>query len=96
MIGFTDHDRDKHEVEPICDVLPIAPATYYDHLARRADPFRLSDRAKRGEQLQPYIQRVFDANWRVYGARKVWPQLRRKGVDVAGCTVARLMKAMGI
>ena len=46
--------------------------------------------------FDPLLQRVFDAIWRVYGARKVWPQLRRKGVDVAGCTVARLMKAMGI
>ena len=96
MIAFIDDHRDKHGVEPICDMLPIAPATYYDHLARRADPARLSDRAKRDEELRPHIQRVSDANWRVYGVRKVWRQLRREGVDVARCTVARLMKAMGI
>jgi putative transposase len=77
-------------------MLPIAPATYYDHLTRRADPARLSDRAKRDEELRPQIQRVFDANWQVYGVRKVWRQLRREGFDVARCTVARLMKAMGI
>ena len=96
MIAFIDDHRDKHGVEPICDMLPIAPATYYEHLAKRAAPARQSDRAKRDEALRPEIQRVFDANWQVYGERKVWRQLRREGVDVARCTVARLMKSMGI
>lgn len=91
-----DDHRGAHGVEPICETLPIAPATYYDHLAKRADPTRLSDRAKRDEALRPEIQRVFDANWQVYGVRKVWRQLRREGFDVARCTVARLMKSMGI
>lgn len=96
MIAFIDDHRDKHGVEPICEVLPIAPATYYEHLAKRADPSRLSDRARREAQLRPQIQRVFDANWQVYGVRKIWRQLRREGFDVARCTVARLMKAMDI
>ena len=96
MIAFIDDHRDKHGVEPICEVLPIAPATCYDHLARRADPARLSDRARRDEALRPHIQRVFDTNWQVYGVRKVWRQLRREGFGVARCTVARLMKIMGI
>jgi putative transposase len=96
MIAFIDDHRDKHGVEPICEVLPIAPATYYEHLARRVDPARLSDRARRDEELRPHIQRVFDANWQVYGVRKIWRQLRREGFDVARCTVARLMKVMGI
>ena len=96
MIAFIDDHRDKHGVEPICEVLPIAPATFYDHLAKRADPSRLSDRSKRDAELRPQIQRVFDANWQVYGVRKIWRQLRREGFDVARCTVARLMKAMNI
>ena len=96
MVSFIDAHREAHGVEPICNMLPIAPATYYDHLTRRADPARLSDRAKRDEELRPQILRVFDANWQVYGVRKVWRQLRREGFDVARCTVARLMKAMGI
>lgn len=96
MIAFIDDHRDKHGVEPICDMLPIAPATYYEHLAKRADPARQSGRAKRDEELRPHIQRVFDGNWQVYGVRKVWRQLRREGLDVARCTVARLMKSMGI
>jgi transposase InsO family protein len=96
MVGFIDAHRDAHGVEPICDVLPIAPSTYYDHLAKRADPARLSDRARRDEALRPEIRRVFEENWRVYGVRKIWHQLRREGFYVARCTVARLMKDMDI
>ena len=96
MIAFIDDHRDTRGVEPICEVLPIAPATFDDHLARRADPARQSGRAKRDTELRAHIQRVFDANWQVYGVRKVWRQLRREGFDVARCTVARLMKGMGI
>ena len=96
MIAFIDDHRAKHGVEPICEVVPIAPSTYYDHLAKRADPARMSARARRDAQLRPQIQRVFDANFRVYGVRKVWRQLGREGFDAARCTVARLMKSMGI
>ena len=56
-----DH-RANHEVEPICRVLPMAPATFYDTLAKQADTSRLSDRAKRDEQLKPEIERVFEEN----------------------------------
>ncbi len=77
-------------------MLQIAPSTYYDRLAKRADPARLSDRARRDAVLRPEVERVFEENWRVYGVRKVWRQLDREGFDVARCTVARLMKDMGI
>lgn len=96
MVSFIDTHRDAHGVEPICRVLPIAPSTYHDHLAKRADPARLSDRARRDEALRPEVLRVFEENWRVYGVRKVWRQLQREGFDVARCTIARLMKSMGI
>ena len=72
MVGFIDAHRDAHGVEPICAVLPIAPSTYYEHLAKRADPSRLSERARRDEALRPEILRVFEENWRVYGVRKIW------------------------
>ena len=75
---------------------PIAPATFYDNKAKQADPSRLSDRAKRDEQLKPEIERVFEENLKVYGARKIWHQMRREGFDIARCTVARLMKDIGI
>ena len=96
MVAFIDDHREVHGVEPICKLLPIAPSTYYDHQAKRADPSRLSDRAKRDAELCAEILRVFEANFRVYGVRKVWRQMQREGFDVARCTVARLMKAMGI
>ena len=56
--------------------LPIAPSTYHDHAAKRADPAKLSARAKRDIALKPEIERVFTENFEVYGARKVWRQLR--------------------
>jgi putative transposase len=96
MIAFIDDHRGAHGVEPICKVLPIAPSTYHDHVAKRADPTRLSARAKIDAALKDEIRRVFEANFRVYGVRKVWRQLRREGFDVARCTVARLMRAMGL
>ena len=96
MIAFIDDHRGELGVEPICRHLSIAPSTYYDHLAKRADPERLSDRAKRDGELCPEIQRVFEANFKVYGVRKVWRQMRREGFDVARCTVERLMKDMGV
>ena len=71
MIAFIDDHREEHGVEPICKVLPIAPSTYYDRLAKRADPSRLSDRARRDAKLRPEVERVFNANFRVYGVRKV-------------------------
>ncbi|MEM9879235.1 MAG: IS3 family transposase [Pseudomonadota bacterium] len=96
MIGFIDDHRDVYGVEPICRVLPIAPSTYHDHIAKRGDPSRLSARAQRDQALKPEIKRVFDDNFGVYGARKVWWQLRREGFDVARCTVERLMRDMGL
>jgi transposase InsO family protein len=96
MIAFIDDHRDGFGVEPICRVLPIAPSTYYVRASQRADPSRLSDRAKRDALLKPEIDRVWRENFEVYGVRKVWRQLNREGVDVARCTVARLMTELGL
>ena len=96
MIAVIDDHREAYGVEPICKVLPIAPSTYHEHAAKRRDPARQSERAKRDEMLKGEVQRVFEENFRVYGARKVWRQLGREGIAVARCTVARLMRAMGL
>ena len=96
MIAFIDEHRARHGVEPICRVLPIAPSTYHAHVAKRADPEKLSARAQRDMVLQPEIARVFAENFGVYGVRKVWRQLNREGLAVARCTVARLMRTMGL
>jgi transposase InsO family protein len=96
MVAFIDAHREAYGVEPICAVLPIAPSTYYAQKARTADPTRQPARAQRDGQLRPEIARVWQANRRVYGAKKVWKQLRREGQVVARCTVARLMGTMGL
>lgn len=96
MKTFIDEHRDVYGVEPICKALPIAPSTYYDHAARKADPGRRSQRAKTDEALAPEIERVWSDNFQVYGVRKVWRQMRRERFDVARCTVQRLMKRLGL
>jgi putative transposase len=96
MIAFIDAHREVYGVEPICRVLPIAPSTYYEHAARRADSERLPRRAQRDVRLQAEIRRVWEENFRVYGVRKVWRQLRREGIEIARCTTARLMRQMGL
>lgn len=70
--------------------------TYYACLAVRADPSKASARQQRDAALRPKIRRVWDDNWEVYGVRKAWRQLCREGEAVARCTVARLMKGMGL
>ncbi len=99
---FISEHKDRAEgglrwgVESICAVLreqgcPIAPSTYYEAIGRAPSP-----RARRDELLKPAIARVHAENYAVYGARKVWLQLNREGTPVARCTVARLMRELGL
>ena len=76
--------------------MPISPSTYYEQKAREDDPDRLPDRTRRDSSLELDIQRVWEDNFEVYGARKVWRQLNREYIEVARCTVERLMKRLGI
>jgi putative transposase len=96
MKAFIDEHREVYGVEPICRVLPIAPSTYHEHAARKANPDRRPARERRDAELSHEIRRVFAENFGVYGVRKVWRQLQREGIDVARCTVARLMRQMGL
>ena len=96
MIAFIDDHRGAYGVEPICKVLPIAPSTYFARRAKQADPAKLSARARRDAALRSKITRVFEQNLKVYGARKVWLQLKREGSEVARYTVERLMRVMGL
>jgi putative transposase len=83
--------RDRFGVEPICRVVGVPASTYY--AAKRRPP---SARRQRDAQLKLEIRRIFDDNYQVYGARKIWRQLRREGIGVARCTVERLMGELGI
>jgi putative transposase len=96
MIAFIDDHREVYGVEPICRVLPIAPSTYHACLAQRADPAKASPRTRHDLVLMEQIRRVHEANFGVYGARKVWRQLAREGIAVARCAVERLMRQMGL
>jgi transposase InsO family protein len=96
MVSFIDQHKDEYGVEPMCSVLPIAPSTYYEHTRRRRQPERMPARHQRDSELQSEIRRVYEDNQLVYGAKKVWRQLRREDVRVARCTVARLMAKMGL
>ena len=96
MVSFIDEHREEHGVEPICAQLPIAPSTYYEQKAREADPSRLPERVVRDAELCEEIERVWKENFGAYGARKVWRQLVREEVEVARCTVERLMREMGL
>jgi putative transposase len=91
VIAYIDKHRGLYGVEPICGVLQFAPRTYYDAKARPS-----SARALRGAELKPAIGRVHRDNFGVYGVDKVWAQLNREGVRVARCTVARLMRELGL
>jgi putative transposase len=78
-------------VEPICRVLQVAPSTYY--AAKRRPPSR---RAVEDAALKEQIRRVYAEHFAVYGAEKVWHQLRREGVAVGRDRVARLMREAGL
>jgi putative transposase len=94
-----DHREDgglRWGVEPICRVLTehglqVAPSTYYEHAGRTP-----TARERRDEVLLVEVHRVHAENYGVYGARKVWLQLNREGIEVARCTVERLMRADGL
>ena len=96
MTAFVDEHRTEYGVEPICTELPIAPSTYYEHKRCEREPARRSARSHRDAELGPEIRRVWEENYGVYGARKVWRQLGREGVGVARCTVERLMRQEGL
>jgi len=96
MYGLVDEHRKVHGVEPICAVLQIAPSAYRRHAARSRNQALLSPRAQRDVALMPVVEQVWNANLQVYGADKVWKQMNREGIEVARCTVERLMRRLGL
>src|SRR2546423_2931359 len=97
VVEFIDEHREVFGgVEPICGVLrdagvQIAPSTYYE--IKNRPP---SARARRDEKLIPLILKIYNENYQVYGARKIWEELHRQGHEVARCTAERLMRRIGI
>jgi len=91
MVRYIDAHRDEFGVEPICRTLQVAPSTYYSAKTRPQ-----SERAKRDALLIPVLVAIWMANYRVYGANKLWKAARRAGHDIGRDQVARLMKAAEI
>jgi transposase InsO family protein len=96
MVAFIDDHRAQFGVEPICQVLPIAPSTYFRHKAEQRDPTRRSTRAQRDQVLRAIIRRIWTEHRQVYGPRKVWRQMGRERLYAARCRVRRLMRDMGL
>ncbi len=96
MTPFVDEHRQRFGVEPICKALQVAPSAYRREAARKRNPALCPPRRQRDAALLPEIERVWNANLRVYGADKVWKQLGREHVEVARCTVERLMRGAGL
>ena len=94
--AFVDQYRDQFGVEPICEVLRIAPSGYRRHATEARNPSQRCPRRQRDDALMPQIERVWQANMKVYGADKVWKQMNREGMVVARCTVERLMRREGL
>jgi putative transposase len=90
-VRFITEHKARWGVEPICRELQVAPSSYYAAINRP-----VSARRRRDESLQVAIRRVWDEQRQVYGADKVWAQLKREGIRVARCTVERLMRALGL
>jgi len=90
-VRFIDAHRDRWAVAPICRVIGFSERTYYAARARPPSARDVSDEAAKVE-----IRRVWEANYQVYGARRVYKQLHREGHRIARCTVARLMPCIGI
>jgi putative transposase len=91
MTRYINAHRGRFGVEPICRVLNFNPSTYWARLVRPP-----SNRSINDARLAPEIKRVYEANYEVYGAPKVWRQLNREGIRIARCTVERLMRLAGL
>ena len=96
IVEFIDRHKDAFGVEPICTQLKelgcsFAPSSYYEARNRKQ-----CARSRRDAVLKDKIQQEYDENYKCYGARKMWLTLRGKSVDVARCTVERLMKELGL
>ena len=91
MTRYIEAHRATFGVEPICQVLAVAPSSYY---AAQTRP--LSARSIRDEELKREIARIHAANFGVYGVRKLWRALRREGSPIGRDRAARLMTALGL
>jgi putative transposase len=89
--AFIEERKVDFGVEPICRTLGVSASAYYQRATGERSVRSLED-----ERLLVEIRRVHEANYECYGSRRVWKQLLRDGIEVARCTVERLMRLNGI
>ncbi len=102
ICAFITGHRDRFGVAPICRALsahgvPIAPRTYYAHLARPPSARALWDTV-----ITEVLAGIYEPDEHgrrppecLYGSLKMWAHLQRSSIPVARCTVERLMRAHG-
>jgi putative transposase len=90
-VEFIDANRSDYGVEPICDVLQISPSSYWSKKSRPPSARSVADLMLAGQ-----LREIWEKNFSVYGARKMWKAMRRAGIDVGRDRVARLMRAEGL
>jgi putative transposase len=91
MVSFVDAHRDTWPVAVMCRTIDLPERTYHAAKVRPRSKRALLDEAHKVE-----IRRVWEQNYRCYGARRIFKQLRREGHAIARCTVERLMPEIGI
>ncbi len=91
MVSFLESHRRRWSVRKMCRVLEFPDRTYY---AARSRPLSNRARAELGHRVA--IRGVWENNYQVYGAPRVWRQLQREDYVIARCTVERLMAEMGL
>ncbi len=96
MVDFIHNNKELYGVEAICRILPIAPSTYYRTLDLCENPEHRAKRDLHDLHHAEEIKRIWKESSGRYGVRKVWQKLKREGYIIASCTVARLMKKLGI
>lgn len=91
MVSFVDVHRDTWPVAVMCRTIGLVERTYHAAKVRPRSKRSLSDEVHKVE-----IRRVWEQNYRCYGARRIFKQLHREGYPIARCTVTRLMGDIGI
>lgn len=91
MSRYIEERRETFGVEPICAALGVPVSTHYARRSRKQSARELADRL-----LLCEIESVRSGRRKVYGARKTWKELKRRGVEVGRDQVARVMRANGL
>jgi putative transposase len=99
---FIDDNKDRYGVVPICRALqthgvPIAPRTYWAY--RWGGP---SKRALWDITITEILAGIYEPDSQgkrppesLYGSLKMWAHLQRQGIEVARCTVEKIMHTNG-